>query len=237
MILGSLATYCIMDEKLQGKLNAFFFLTPIESNFLGHQMAEIYRDKIYAPYVEGKENLVILDIGANLGLTAYYFSQFAKIVYALEPSTPHFDCLARMITFNEIKNIKPIKKAVFIDSEKHPFGGPKDNTTMKSLHMATWAEGKPEEVVDCITLDKLFEDEKIDHVNLMKLDIEGTECEVLSSLGFSKVASKIDIIIGEQHQWSGRHPHQLKEALKNNNFTLEEIPGDAQLFVAKRNDK
>jgi len=50
----------------------------------------------------------IIDIGANIGVTSYYFSRFAKIVYSLEPSTEHFDILAKMVNFNKLTKFIPL---------------------------------------------------------------------------------------------------------------------------------
>ncbi|MBI2022159.1 FkbM family methyltransferase, partial [Candidatus Daviesbacteria bacterium] len=115
-----------------------------------------------------------------------------------------------------------------------PFGGPSDNRTMRSLHMAIWPNGKNNEVVEAVTFDKLFEDEKIERVHLLKLDVEGSETEILSSDGFKKVAPKIDVIIGETHKWSGRHPNQVKDALKMNGFEVSGMPHDPEIFIARR---
>lgn len=214
-------------------MHGIFFNPPIEDNWLGHIVAEIYKDKIYEPYLIGKKDLIILDIGANLGITSYYFSKFAKQVYALEPAFEHFDVLAHMLTFNQLTNIKPIRKAIFTENKKFPLFHNK-NKTMYSLHQNVADGLSPNEMVEAITLDQLFKDENIDHVDLMKLDVEGSEVEILSSLSFHEVANKIDVIIGEQHSWSGRHPNQLREALKSNGFSYETLANDANLFVAKR---
>ena len=68
----------------------------------------------------------------------------------------------------------------------------------------------------------------------MKIDIEGAEYDVLCGDGFANIADKVDVVIGETHAWSNRHPNQLKEAFKMNGFKFEIIPGEAQLFVAKK---
>ena len=218
-----------MDDKLQG----IFFKGRAEDNYIGHITAEIYKDKLYAPFLEGKQDLVICDIGANVGIVSFYFSQFAKQVYAVEPSAEHFDTLNRMIVFNELKNVKPIQKAIYIENKQLPFYHNK-NKTMFSLHQAVEDNTQAPEMVEAITLDKLFEDEKIEHCDLLKLDVEGSEVEILSSEGFRIVAPKVDLVIGESHQWSQRHPNQLREAFKNNGFSFETIPSDANIFVAKR---
>lgn len=218
------------------QLNAIFFYGSIEQNWLGHQMAEIFKDGVYRPFLPlEKKDTLCLDIGGNIGLTSLHFSRYFERVITLEPFSKHFDCLTRNLASNNITNVTPIKKAIYIRDEKQmPFGGPKGNRTMMSLHMATWENGQPEEMVESITLEKLFEEQKIKRVDLLKLDIEGTETELVSSGTFRKVASKIDCIVGETHSFSGRHPNQLRDALKSNGFNLEVIPNDASLFVARR---
>ncbi len=52
-------------------LNAFFFNTPIEDTYIGHQAAEIFKDNVYGKYLVGKKDLVIMDLGGNLGLASY----------------------------------------------------------------------------------------------------------------------------------------------------------------------
>lgn len=215
--------------------HAFFFTPPLQTNFWGHIMEELWKSKVYDPYIPfNKSGTVALDVGANVGLVTYYLSLHFEKVYALEPASDHFKNLMKMVEFNGLTNVAPIKKALFMENGKFGFGGPKDNTTMKSLHMATWQEGKPEEEVETITLESLFKEFEIDHVNLMKLDVEGSEHEILSHPSFKNVADKIDTIIVERHQWSNRHPHQLNEALENAGFTIETIKNSADLLVAKR---
>ena len=73
---------------------------------------------------------------------------------------------------------------------------------------------------------------------LLKCDCEGSEVEIFSSISFKNVAYKIDVIVGENHSWNGRHPNQIREAMKNNGFTYEILPKiqpqDADIFVAVR---
>ena len=215
-------------------MQAFFFDPPFVSNFWEVILKEVYLDKIYVPYVESGKKPLCLEIGANAGLVSYYLSQYFDRIIALEPSTEHFENLSKMLEFNKITNVKAIKKAIFTESGKFPFGGPPQNKTMRSLHMATWENGKPIEEVEAISLPDLFEQEKIDHVDFMKVDIEGNETELFSSRSFSAVADKIDMILTEVHAWSGRNNNQLLEALKENGFEVSRIPNQAELVFAKR---
>ena len=220
------------------KTYGFFWKVDFDNYYLGHQAEEIFKQRIYAPYLENKKDPVVLDIGGNIGLFTLYAQKYAKQVYIVEPSSEHMENIERMILFNEFKNVKPIKKAIYIEDKVFPLFHNK-NKTMYSLHQNVNDDSSPPEQVEAVTLETLFKDEGIEHVDLMKIDIEGSEIEVLSSLGFKNVADKIDVIVGESHSWSGRHANQLKEALKFNGFSFEMLPKkdpkDADIWVAKRN--
>jgi len=217
----------------QNKLYGIFWNGDFDNYFLGHQFEEIFKSRIYAPYLENKKDAVVLDIGANIGIFSLYASKYAKQVYAIEPSQEHFDTLSRMILHNELKNVKPIKKAIYMKEELLDFYH-NNNKTMYSLHQSVEDRSQPIERVEATTIEKLMQEEKIDHVDLLKIDIEGTEFEVLSHPSFQKIADKIDVVVGETHAWANRNPQQLVDALRGAGFIVETIPNDAQLFVARK---
>jgi|SRR3989304_307962 len=214
-------------------MNGFFWEGKAEDNYLGHILAEIYREKVYAPFLEGKKDLTILDIGGNIGLTTYYFSQFASRVITLEPSKDHFACILKMLDFNQIKNVTPLNMALYMTDGEFELGH-NQNKTMYSLHLAIKDQNIPSEMVPAVTLTTLFKDQGIDHVDFMKLDVEGSEYEILGHSTFAEVAPKIDSMLIEAHSWAGRHPNQLKESLKNRGFTVEQVQNDASLFYAHK---
>jgi FkbM family methyltransferase len=214
-------------------IHGFFFVPPVDNNFIGHQLAEIYRDRVYAPFVEDKKDLTILDIGGNIGMTAYYFSRYAKDVYVVEPSLEHFDILTRMISFNKLKNVHPINRAVYMKEGKLPLFH-NHNKTMYSLHGAVASPDLKEEMVDCITVEGIINENKIEKVDLMKLDVEGSETEILSGSAFKAVAPKINTIIIERHAWSGRNENQLVDVLRSLGYQVSVIPNQADLVVATR---
>ena len=224
-------------------MHGIFFDPPIESNFLGHQMAEIYKDNLYRPFLMGKKELTIIDLGANVGLTSYYFSKFASKVYAIEPASEHFEALTKMIDFNNFKNIIPLKKAISIRNGTTQLFKNQTNMTSYSIdpivnaHIEKQQWGKkPQETVECITLEKLFKDNEIKHCDFMKMDIEGSEAEILGHTSFRNLAPEIDTIVLESHLWGNRHPNQVKEALKNNGFEVSQIQKElsSELLVARK---
>lgn len=205
-------------------MNQLYFDGSIEENFLGHILCEVYKDRVYSPFLEGRKDLTILDIGAHVGVTAVYFSRFAKKVISVEPSKDHFEAL--LLNTKDL----PVEAHNCAIAEKDgtmPFYG-NDNKTMLSL-MPQVADMKYKPLeIPTMTLNTLLKD--IDHVDFMKLDVEGKEQDIVQSEDFSKVAPKIDEILLEVHSWNGRHPNQLKETLKNCGYKVEVVPNDAQLW-------
>ena len=223
------------------KYKGIYYNGTIQENAIGHIVAEIYKDGIYYPYFQGKKDLVVIDCGANVGLFSQFASSYASQIYAIEPSKEHFDVLNFMLTENEIKNVKPYQFALSI-KDGEDFLTHYTNKTMYSLYQ-TLAEipgvtgglavtGK--EPCKLKRIDTFFKEEKIEHVDFMKLDVEGVEYEILGSDGFKEVAPKIDKILVEVHGYSGRNLQQIVESLKNNGYKVSQISNEAMLLIAQR---
>lgn len=215
-------------------INGFFFNTPIDNIYLGHQIAEIYKEHVYAPYFIDKKDLTILDIGANVGMTSYYFSHFAKEVHSFEPAKEHQEVFKYMVDFNKLTNVILHPFALSNeDGEMTLFHMP--NKTMFSLKPAEVVLGQGQEKVTTMRLDTFLKSRKIEHVDFMKLDVEGAEPEIICGDGFQNVADRINIVFMELHSWNGRNPNQIKEGLKQAGFTIfDTIPNDASLLVARK---
>jgi len=218
-------------------LNGFFFETPIDSTFIGHQVAEIFKDRVYDKYLAGKKDLTIFDIGGNIGLAAYYFSQFAKEVHTFEPAQEHYTVLTHQLLFNNLQNVIPHRVAIANKDGEADFFHTV-NRTMYSLNPAQGHinEDNPKERVKTMRLDTFFNKYNIEHVDFMKIDVEGSEDDILCGDGFQNIADKVDMVFLELHTWTNRNHNQLKDALKIAGFTVEVIPNDAILWIARKND-
>ena len=83
------------------KPQGIFFQPPLENNYWGHILEEIYKTGLYQSLIpQVKENTIVIDCGANVGLASYYFSSRFEKVYAIEPSTRHFEVLQYMLEYN-----------------------------------------------------------------------------------------------------------------------------------------
>lgn len=205
-----------------------------KNSYIPEILTELYREKIYAPFIEDNKDLTILDIGGNVGLFSFYAYPYAKQIYCVEPSKEHVEVIHTMLKFNKMDDkVTVIDKAVS-DKDGEATFYHNDNVTMYSLRPEVNSKPDNKETVQTIMLDTLFTQYKIDHVDFMKLDIEGSEIEVINSMGFKNVADKIDAMVIEYHQWSGRNPSQLTTTLMDLGFEVFPIKASAALFGARR---
>src|SRR3990167_4735775 len=99
-------------------LKALFYPgdVPFDSLFIPAIFHEIHYDAIYLDVVtvldKEKKDPVIVDVGANIGITVQYFREHAKKVYAIEPSTEHFEALSKNKEFNHWDNVELFKYAI-----------------------------------------------------------------------------------------------------------------------------
>lgn len=215
-------------------LHGFFWEGDINEYFPGHQFSEIFKERIYDPYFQGRTNLNVIDVGGNLGIFSLYAQPFSKIIYTLEPSQKAYEAIVMMKEFNHFDNIIPLKIALANTDGTQTFYHRPGNKTMDSL-VPDIKTGTTEQV-KTIRLDTLFKEQKIEHIDVLKLDCEGGEYSIIGGDGFANVADKIDVIIGEYHLWGDeiRNLSQFRDGFLENGFSFKEIPGEAHLFCAER---
>ncbi len=210
------------------------FFRDFKNAYLPEILKEIYRDCVYDPYLQGKKDLTILDVGANIGLFTFYAQEFAKTVYSVEPSKQHFEALTKLVDFNGFKNVTPVNLALANENKTLTLNH-NTNSTMFSLKDAVKDPALQGEEVEAVTIETLLSRYQIEHVDFMKLDVEGAEMEIIGGEAFDRVAQKIDVIMGENHQWNTTNPEQLRTAFIDRGFKFEWVnKTEAALFVAKR---
>lgn len=194
------------DEQVTiSPLQALYF-RDISNDHLAEILDEIYVKKVYYPYLYGRKDLTIVDIGANIGLTSYYFKDFAKRVYAVEPAAMHRETLSKMLEFNKVTNVEILPYAISNTNGKTTFHH-SPNTTSFSLTELD-ANGTTEEV-ETLTIDSLLAKYAIERVDILKLDAEGEESKIVTSDGFINNTDKFPFIIGEWHAWTEMNQNQF----------------------------
>ena len=176
------------------------------------QMLEIFKIQHYR-LGRRKRNAVYLDIGANIGAASIYFKDWAEHIYAIEPSKENFECLK--LNTKPYQNISCHNYAVYFENGQRKMA----RTSTSSPAQTFFPDHDPigYDTVDTITLDTFFQQEKINHVDVMKIDVEGSEYVILPDKSFERVADKIDFIIGEAHFNPG-FPEAIPYILKDYGF-------------------
>lgn len=147
----------------------------------------------------------VVDIGANIGAFSLYAAQHASIVYAVEPEPNNLQALKNNIALNKLNNITVV-----------PFGISDRNDTAVISDMGGGSTIKDDGIfgteIELITLDALFANYNIKNVDVLKIDVEGSELEII--LGASKeTLNKCRYITMEFDIRSGLHMGDMVQKL------------------------
>ena len=77
--------------------------------------------------------------------------------------------------------------------------------------------------VTCITLPEIFDQWKLDHVDVLKMDIEGAEYEIIRETPIS-ILQKIKKISMEFHDYHGFHYTEIVDKLQAAGFSVTVRP-------------
>jgi FkbM family methyltransferase len=146
-----------------------------------------------------KEAATVFDIGANVGyfslLAARSFKSKNATVYAFEPVTKTFNRLKENIFLNNFSNVRVFQKAVSSNNGAIKINiGNNQNWGMSSINTHEYLSGDSE-IIECITLDSFCETQKIDKIDLIKIDVEGAEYRVLKGMEVVLQSAKPEILI------------------------------------------
>lgn len=173
---------------------------PFKTLYIPHIYKEIYFDKIYDNVFSNKKDMVIIDVGANIGIVTQFMRDFAKIVYAIEPSPENFEALKKNVEFNKWNNVIPFNFALSDKDGKANFNILLKNRTGNSLvYDFGGAENRKTVEVNTKRFDTFFTENNIEEVDFVKLDVEGAEDMILYSDGFKNIVNKIKAIMIEFH--------------------------------------
>jgi FkbM family methyltransferase len=167
-----------------------------EELFIPYIYKEIYLDGLYVDIFNQKKDMVVLDIGANIGIVTQYMRPYCHKLYAIEPASEHFEALKKNKEFNHWDNVELFNLAIADKNGKMRLNTLSNNRTCHSLAL-DYHQG--EEEVETMRIDTFLEKNKIEKVDFVKMDIEGAEEAVLRGEGFRKAMDKISAIEIEFH--------------------------------------
>ncbi len=181
----------------------------------------------------GVENPFIIDCGSNIGLTTLFFTMVYPnaVILGFEPDATSFSLLQKNIAKNNLKNVSVINKGVAKEDRLAYLSGTSVGSAVSYDETAEYSQGYTK-----ITLTKLSSYINR-NVDLLKMDIEGSEMEVIEDLIQHNKLQLVNNIAMEVH----RRP-ELKtflSILKEHGFSCKVNETDILpiLFASRKNSK
>jgi FkbM family methyltransferase len=140
-----------------------------------------------------KRGDVFIDVGAHIGrytlLLAKIVGKYGKVI-SIEPDPDNFRALIRGIELNGLDNVIPINAALWSEETFMPlYRG--DVSEHRSL--VGWRSNEYI-LVKATTLDKVLDELEIEKVDWVKIDVVGSELEVLNGMSATLVKYQPKII-------------------------------------------
>jgi FkbM family methyltransferase len=180
---------------------------------------EIFVDEVYKA---GKEGKVFLDVGSLDGMFGLYVYPHAEVIYAIEPWPDFYKELEDNVKTYALDKIKPFHMAFT------------DHDGLVTIYGETESRGNPSIVhnldktaheVPARTVNSFLLANNIEHIDVMKLDVESADNLIFGSDDFKTAAKKIDCIVGENH---GDDARLLTEC----GYSFESLPNNC--FIARK---
>ncbi|MGZ4881650.1 MAG: FkbM family methyltransferase [Halobacteriota archaeon] len=173
---------------------------------------------------------IIIDAGANIGLTSvFYANKFPRArIIAIEPEEANFEMLKKNAAY--YSNILPIQGALWREEAMLNLSNPGTGSwgyQTRGQQESDTVEGH----TPGMTVNKLMEQYGIDYIDLLKIDIEGSEKEVFETS--SCWIDKVGAIIVELHDHFKRGCSRSVYTATNT-FELEWRQGETTFFTRKK---
>jgi FkbM family methyltransferase len=167
-----------------------------------------------------KPDMVVLDIGANIGYFALIQARIAKKVIALEPDPDNFKALQNNINLNGYTNMKIHNIAAGSKDGKIGFH---IGTVSNWRRIATKNHKDNIIEVPIRIMDNFLKDIGQKEIDYIRMDTEGYELDILKGLKNTLANNKLGLFI-ETHRYLleqyGYSQLELMEFLANYNFNL-----------------
>ena len=217
----------------------FLYLNPNDPVVSGAIFFNIY-EKSESKFIKSNcfEGMNILDIGANIGYYTAIFSQLVGVngtVISIEPDEESYKYLSKSIDSFNYKNVFSFRLAASDTKQKLPLFISKDNRGDNRLYSTN--EKRNSIIVECLTLDELLKENKIENLDLIKIDVQGYEPKVLKGMRKIVKSSKELILLSEF--WpkgilqAGENPKEFLDILRKMQFQLFELKRNGSLILIK----
>jgi len=187
--------------------------------------SQVFKDLEYQPvvatfkkYFQNHKEINIIDAGSNIGLTSLYFSRFfdnANYI-CIEPDDSNFESMRYNLEKNMVQNVIKVKGGLW---SKNTFL----NIVRDFRDKNDWAirveETSDNTNLEAFSIDYLIKKHHFEVIDILKIDIEGSEKEVLTgnsaNLSYLSITKCIAIEIHDEFYCR----QAIYKILEDHNFT------------------
>ena len=177
------------------------------------RVLDIWDRRVYLPVgMSLPENAVVIDVGAHIGVFSLFIgSNFPNaIILSYEPNHDNFARLRQNISMSGLTNIKVNNLAVAGKRKTSRLYIHNSNSGGHSLEQSyVLGRSTSDYEVCCVTISDIFETYNLARCHLLKMDCEGAEYEILSSLE-SSILERIDNVAMEYHKIAYHNVDELR---------------------------
>ena len=158
-------------------------------------LGEILHERQYRLRTPLVDPAVVVDAGANIGVAALYFRALypGAELHCFEPASENFALLERNLgSFDGVELNQAAVGAQAGELELHL------NPHAATHSLIDAQEGGETEVVPVLDLASYLDERNIERVDLLKVDVEGSELDLLRGLG--RHLARVRVIVGEMHE-------------------------------------
>jgi FkbM family methyltransferase len=174
---------------------------------------EVFNKVVYGAKPDG----IVFDIGANIGAYTLYGARSAEHVFAFEPESSNYNCLKENISLNNFGNIDTFKKAIGDTKRNALLYVGHNNKGMSSTAIMTSCKT---EQVEMISLEEAIILCGVDHIDTLKIDIEGGEYMLIENMP-DYLFRMIDFINMEFHRVPGKIVKNLIHKLEKEGYEVK----------------
>jgi FkbM family methyltransferase len=199
----------------------FLYDSPAFKNFLKDNPHERGEVEFLESIVEDGMN--VIDIGANIGITTVAVAKRTGKrgkLYSFEPTPEYFNILKKNISSNGLENVKVYEVAVTDQVGRAYF-------YQKGLSSGiVFEEGAKKFEVSTTTVDRFLSQEKMERIDLINMDCEGSELLVLKGAKETLCRSRVKIFCEIHHDFLkhlGQSVEDLVEYLQSLEFQVQSV--------------
>lgn len=225
LVDGALRRIIPAEKKFDGFVLALNQADPVVSGSLTLGLYEPFESELFAAAIAPGD--VVFDVGANVG---YYTALAARAagpggrVVAFEPEPTNFAALERTVARNKFTNVTACQVAIADRSGVGPLYLSARNGGDHRLYRTSPHQYSLE--VPMTTLDAALAQYQVNHVDVLKMDIQGLEGLALAGAGRLLAHHPLKLFLEfypDGLRQTGVEPVAFLEGLAQRGFTLHEI--------------